>query len=105
MNLPDSTKTATEIITDLRGAFCDNQGNRLTKLMLSKVRYSLKNKFNMFIITKRLMNGWGLGGDVNAIWLRKIEQIIKFNINLKTKEGIILLCVLIESCQHNKLLT
>ena len=31
MTLPNGTKTATEIIADLRGTVCDNQGNRLKK--------------------------------------------------------------------------
>ena len=35
------------------------------------------------------MHGWDLGGDGNAIWLRTNEQKIKFDINIKTKEGTI----------------
>ena len=38
---------------------------------------------------KLLMNGWDLGGDRNAIWLRNIERTVKFDIKIKTKEGII----------------
>ena len=71
ITLPDGTKTATEIISDLRGTVCDNQGNRLTKFMLSKVRYSPENKFNLFSVTNRLMDGWDLGGDGKSIWLRE----------------------------------
>ena len=52
MTLPDGTKTATEIIADLRGTVCDKQGNRLTKVTLSKVRYSPNNKFNLLSVTK-----------------------------------------------------
>ena len=62
MTLPDGTKTATEIMSDLRETFCDNQGNRLTKFIFSNVRYSLKNRFNLFIFAKRLINGCDLGG-------------------------------------------
>ena len=89
MNLPDGTKTATEIISYLRETVCDNQGNRLEKVMLSKVRYILKNMFNLFSVTKRLMNGWDFVGYINSIWLRKNEQTIKSDIKIKTKEGII----------------
>ena len=103
ITLTDGTKTTTEIIADLRGTVCDNQGNRLTKFILSKVRYSPKNKFNLFSSTKRLMNGWNFGGYGNAICLRKNEQKNNFDINIKTKEGIILLGMLIESFQHKKL--
>ena len=35
------------------------------------------------------MNGWDLGDYGNEIRLRKNKQTIKFNINIKTKEGII----------------
>ena len=89
MTLPDGTKTTTEIIDDLRGTFYDNQGNRLTKVILSKVRYSPKKKFTLFSVKKRLMNGWDIGGDGNKIWLRKNEQKIKFDIKIKTREVII----------------
>ena len=61
----------------------------LTKLMLLKVRYSPQNKFKLFSVTKLLMHGWDPGGDGIAIRLRKNEQTIKFDINIKTKEGII----------------
>ena len=57
--------------------------------MLSKVRYSPKNKFNLFSVTNRLMDGWDLGGDGKSIWLRKNKQTIRFDNNIKTKEGII----------------
>ena len=86
MTLPDGTKIATEIIADLRETVCDNQGNRLEKVMLSKVRYILKNRFNL---TKGLMNGWDFVGYINSIWIRKNEQTIKSDIKIKTKEGII----------------
>ena len=57
--------------------------------MLSKGRYSTNIKFNLFSAMKLLMNGWDLGGDRNAIWLRNIERTVKFDIKIKTKEGII----------------
>ena len=72
----------------------------LTKFMLSKVRYAPENKFNLFSVTKLLMNGWFLGGDGNAIWLRNNEQTINFDINTKTKEGIIF-CYICESRVSN----
>ena len=87
ITLTDGTKTTTEIIADLRGTVCDNQGNRLTKCMLSKVRYSPRNKFNLFSDTNQLFNWWDLGRDGNSIWIRKNKQAIKFDINIKTKEG------------------
>ena len=88
MTLPEGAKTATETNNDLRGTFCGNQGNRLTKSMLSRVSYSLKNKFNLFSVMNLLMNGWDLGGDGNEILIRNKEQIINFDINNKTKEVI-----------------
>ena len=38
---------------------------------------------------KQLMIGWYLGGDGNSIRLRNKEQKIKYDINIKTKEGIL----------------
>ena len=35
------------------------------------------------------MNGWDLGGDGNSIWLINNKQKNKFDIKIKTKEGII----------------
>ena len=57
--------------------------------MLSMVRYSPKNKFNLFSVTKRLMNGWDIGEYRKATWLRKDRQTIKFDIKIKIKEVII----------------
>ena len=35
------------------------------------------------------MNGWDLGGNRNAIWLKNNEHTINFDINIKTKVGTI----------------
>ena len=71
MTLSDGTKTATEIISYLRGTVCDKQGNGLPNFVLSMVRYSPKNKFSLFSTTKQLTNWWDLGGYGNSIWVRK----------------------------------
>ena len=89
MILPDGTKTATEIVDDLIGTFCDNQFNMLIKSMLSKSWFSPKKFFNLFSVTRLLMNGWNIGGDGNKICLRNNKKTIKFSINTNTKEGII----------------
>ena len=51
--------------------------------------YTLNKKFNLFSVTNILINGWYIGGDGKEICQRKNEQTIKFDINIKTKEGII----------------
>ena len=56
---------------------------------MSKVVYSPKKKFSLFSVTKGFLDGWDIGGDRNAIWLRNIERTVKFDIKIKTKEGII----------------
>ena len=38
---------------------------------------------------KRLTNEWDIGGYGNEIWLRKNDQKINFEIQIKTKEGVI----------------
>ena len=35
------------------------------------------------------MNGWDLGGNRNAIWLKNNEHTINFDMNIKTKVGTI----------------
>ena len=102
MTLPDGTKTATKIISDLIGTICDNQGNRLTKVMLSKVRYSPKNKLNVFSVLNILMNGWDLGGDGNAIWMKIINKQLSWISTLRPRKKLFLLCMLINICQHKK---
>ena len=57
--------------------------------MLSKVKYSWNNKFNLFSVTNLLLNRWYIGGYRDATLLRKNEQTINFYIKIKTKEGII----------------
>ena len=88
VTLPDGTKTATKIISDLRETVCDKQGNGLTNCVLSRVRYSSRKKFSLFSATKRLMNWWDLGGYGNSIWIRKNEKN-NFDIKIKAKGGII----------------
>ena len=81
--------TEAKTIGTLRGTVCTNQGERLYPAALPNVKYIPANKFNLFAVTKRMMNGWELGGNKDALWLRKENQEIKFDIKIPTKEGCI----------------
>ena len=76
LTLPEGTKTATWIISYLRGTFCDNQEHRWTKVMLSMVSYSQNNKSNLFSVTELKINGWDIGGHGDAFCLRNNRQRI-----------------------------
>eukprot|EP00957_Ditylum_brightwellii_P051246 3885440-Ditylum_brightwellii.AAC.1 len=43
-----------------------------------------KAGYNLFSLTKRLGQGWTLGGDSNAIWITKGSVKIIFDIKIKT---------------------
>eukprot|EP00957_Ditylum_brightwellii_P210161 15364624-Ditylum_brightwellii.AAC.3 len=45
--------------------------------------------YNLFSLTKRLDQGWSLGGDSTKIWLHKRQQKTVFDIKMKMPKGII----------------
>ena len=46
-------------------------------------------KFNLFSITKRLDDGFKLGGDKNFIWIKKGNKKVDFDIKILTPKGAI----------------
>ena len=63
-----------EIIGDVSGTFCNKCGQELMDATIKDMVYSPNSKFNLFSITKRLEDGYELGGDKEAIWISKGEK-------------------------------
>ena len=58
-----------------------------------------RTKFNLFLVTKMIKEGWVLSGDKNAMWLKKGDQEVVFDIIIPTSEGI--LFVMYMKCNIN----
>ena len=56
---------------------------------LNKVSYMPEGNFNLFSITRRLKEGWQIGGHGKAIWIQKGDQKITFDIAVETKDSVI----------------
>ena len=48
---------------------CDNQGNQVVSVKMTNVALVPDCAFNLFSISKRLKQGWSLGGDAHALEL------------------------------------
>ncbi|KAL7555591.1 hypothetical protein ACA910_003221 [Epithemia clementina (nom. ined.)] len=72
---------------NLRGIKCDSSSQAEFDLKLSHVALVPTAAFNLFSITKLQLQGWQLGGNKEAIWLKKGRKKIVFNIMIKTPKG------------------
>eukprot|EP00957_Ditylum_brightwellii_P092737 7061330-Ditylum_brightwellii.AAC.1 len=57
---------------------------------------------NLFSLTKRLEDGWTLGGSSEAIWIEKGGRHITFKIKIKTPKGAIFAIYLKRKMQQGK---
>jgi len=71
-------------VGDLKGIIYNKQGKELYDATIKELVYVSGSSFNLFSLSKRLENGWKLGGDAKAIWLEKGEYKILFDIKIKT---------------------
>jgi hypothetical protein len=62
---------ATEWYGDLHVTLCDMEGNTKGDSKMTHVAYVPTSKFNLFTLTRMMINNWILGGDENSIWLEK----------------------------------
>jgi hypothetical protein len=62
---------ATEWYGDFPVALCDTEGNTKGDSKMTHVAYFPTSKFNLFSLTRMMINNWILGGDTNSIWLEK----------------------------------
>jgi hypothetical protein len=56
---------------------------------MTHVEYVPTSKFNLFSLTRMMINNWILGGDENSIWLEKGRSKIVFDIKINTSTGAI----------------
>jgi hypothetical protein len=80
---------ATEWYGDLPVTLCDTQGNTKGDSKMTHVAYVPSSKFNLFSLTRMMINNWILGGDEKHIWLEKGRNKIVFDINITTSTGAI----------------
>ena len=64
-------KIAGDVVGDMPSVVCNKYGQELEAVNVQDVVYSPKNRFNIFSLTKRLKDGWKLGGDADALWIYK----------------------------------
>ena len=76
-------------VGDVSGSFCDKYGNEKCDVIIKEMVYSPSAEFNLFSLTKRLDQGWILGGNKNSIWISKGEKKIEFDIKIETPKGAI----------------
>ena len=71
----------------LQGMVCDKEGQDVVRVSLKDVVHMPKAKFNLFSISKRLQDGWALGGNAKSLWLTKGNDTINFDIKISTAKG------------------
>jgi hypothetical protein len=80
---------ATEWYGDVPVTLCDMEGNTKGDSKMTHVAYVPTSKFNLFSLTRMMINNWILRGDENSIWLEKGRKKIVFDIKITTSTGAI----------------
>ena len=78
-----------KITGDVAAVFCDKYGNENECALIERMVYSPDSEYNLFILTKRLIAGYILGGDWHSIWIIKGNKKIVFDIKVLTPKGAI----------------
>ena len=73
----------------MTGIFCDKYGNEQHNVTIKDMVHSPSSEFNLFSLTKRLDDGWTLGGDSDIFWISKGDKKVVFDIKIKTPKGAI----------------
>jgi len=76
-------------IGDIAVTIHNKNGNEISDAKMTDVAYIPEANFNLFSITRRLRQGFKLGGDKNSIWLEKSDKKIVFDIVIPTPKGAI----------------
>ena len=74
---------------------CNRYSDEWSKVKMTKIGYKSQGNFNIFSVSRCLMEGWKLEGIDTGIELRKDDTVIRFDIIIKTKKGV-LFCVLMK---------
>ena len=64
----------------------DKFGNEVSRLMLTDIRHLKGGKYNMFSVTRAIMDGWLLAGNEKAIAISKGNMTIKFDIVIRIRK-------------------
>ena len=78
-----------KLVGDLSGNFCNKHGKEVGQATIKDMVYTPRAGYNLFSLTKRLDDGWILGGDKNSLWISKGENKVVFDIKIKTPKGAI----------------
>jgi hypothetical protein len=83
-------KMKVDRIGDIPCEICDQNGKALNIALLTDVTVTKTSPYNLFSITKMMELGWTLGGDVGSgIKMTKGNQVLKFDIPIKTTKGVV----------------
>jgi hypothetical protein len=80
---------ATEWYVDLHVTLYGMEGNTKVDSKITHVAYVPTSKFNLFSLTRIMINNWILRGDENIIWLENGRNNIVFDIKITTSTGAI----------------
>ena len=61
-------------IRKLHGKIFDKFGMEKGEATIREIMYTPNSRFNLFSMTKRMQDGWTLGGNKESIWLMKDGQ-------------------------------
>ena len=78
-----------KLVGNVTGTFCIKHRQGLYDATIKEMVYTPDSRFNLSSITKRLEQGYKLGGNQNAIWIEKGARKIVFDIKIKTRKGAI----------------
>eukprot|EP00980_Cylindrotheca_fusiformis_P021938 scaffold8776_cov78-Cylindrotheca_fusiformis.AAC.1 len=71
------------------GQFVDKQGDKMMKATLDEVAYYPESAANVFSLTRMLKKGWTLGNNQHALWIKKGQRKILFDIQVETSRGVL----------------
>jgi hypothetical protein len=84
VTMKNGKSEATEWYGGLPVTLCDMEGNTKGDSKMTHVAYVPTSKFNLFSLTRMMINNWISGGDENSIWLEKGRNKIVFDIKITT---------------------
>lgn len=77
------------MIGDIPGTIHDQYGKEVTTATLKDVTYLEGGRFNLYSMTRKMKEGWNLGGNKDSMWLERNGAKIVFDIAIPTKKGMI----------------
>ena len=102
-NIVDASGNGIEgkVVGDLPCTVCNKKGQEQCAVMIKGMVHMPQAGYNLFSLTKRLDEGWTLGGSAEAIWIEKGGKRITFDIKIKTPKGAIF-AIYLKRKMHNE---